>query len=47
MTFNIPQPKEDVISKAIFKTSKLTQEEIARENSKKIINDLEEIGVFA
>ena len=47
MTFNIPQQKEDVISKAVFKTSKPTQEEIARENSKNIINDLEEMGVFA
>lgn len=43
--FNIPQPKEDVISKALRKPKK-TWIEIAKERSAQIIKDLEEMGVF-
>lgn len=44
--FNIPEPKEDVLTKAVFKSSKKTWIEIAKEKSEKIIKDLEEKGVF-
>lgn len=47
MVFNIKEQKEDVITKAVFRTTKKTPTELSIEKSKQVIKDLEEIGVFA